>query len=240
MRIGVFGATGVIGSRVVAEAVERGHQVVAFTRDAARIPPEASDPAEVTLGGVTAGGVTWRVADVLDVADVVGALQGLDVVVNALNSGRDIPDTIANADVLPSAARVLLEALESHPVARLIVIGGAGSLEVRPGLQVVDVEGFAEGLPQALQVPPEYVKVVLAHREALGLYRLSNRNWTYVSPSAGRVEPGARTGRFRTGGDRLLVREDGTCDISAEDLAVAVIDEAEAPRHVQRRFTVGY
>jgi uncharacterized protein len=227
MHIGVFGATGVIGSRVVAEAVRRGHQVTAFTRDAARVPADR-------------GAVTWRVADVLDVAGVADAISGLDVVVNALNSGRDIPDTIANADMFPSAARVLLEALESHPATRLIVIGGAGSLEVRPGLQIVDVEGFAEGLPEALGVPAEYVKVVLAHREALGLYRLSNRDWTYLSPSAGRVEPGERTGRFRIGGNQVLVRADGTSDISAEDLAVAVIDESEQPRHVQRRFTVGY
>ncbi|GAA2213634.1 NAD(P)H-binding protein [Nonomuraea monospora] len=227
MRVGVFGATGVIGSRVVAEAVGRGHQVTAFTRDASRVPADT-------------GGITWQVADVLDVPAVTSAITGLDVVVNALNAGRDIPDTIANAHVLPATARSLLEALESHPAARLIVVGGAGSLEVRPGLQVADTEGFAKGLPERLGVPEEYVKVVLAHREALGLYRLSNRNWTYLSPSSGRVDPGVRTGRFRVGGDQLLVREDGTSDISAEDLAVAVLDEAELPRHVQRRFTVGY
>ncbi|AQZ65266.1 Rrf2-linked NADH-flavin reductase [[Actinomadura] parvosata subsp. kistnae] len=227
MRIGVFGATGVIGSRVVAEAVARGHDVTAFTRDATRVPAGA-------------GQVTWRVADVMDVPAMTEAIAGLDVIVNALNAGRDIPETIANAHVFPAAARSLLEALESHPAARLIVVGGAGSLEVRPGLQVVDTEGFAEGLPANLGVPEEYVKVVLAHREALALYRLSNRRWTYLSPSSGRVDPGERTGRFRVGGDRLLVRDDGTSAISAEDLAVAVVDEAELPRHVQRRFTVGY
>ncbi|TYB61834.1 NAD(P)H-binding protein [Nonomuraea sp. PA05] len=227
MRMGVFGATGVIGSRVVAEAVRRGHHVTAFTRDASRFPAET-------------GEIAWQVADVLDVPGVTSAITGLDVVVNALNAGRDVPDTIANAHVLPATARSLLEALESQPAARLIVVGGAGSLEVRPGLQVADAEGFAEGLPELLGVPAEYIKVVLAHREALALYRLSNRNWTYLSPSAARVDPGTRTGRFRVGGDRLLVREDGTSDISAEDLAVAILDEAELPRHVQRRFTVGY
>ncbi|MGR6922038.1 NAD(P)-dependent oxidoreductase [[Actinomadura] parvosata] len=227
MRIGVFGATGLIGSRVVAEAVARGHEVTAFTRDATRVPADA-------------GQATWRVADVMDVPAVTEAIAGSDVIVNALNAGRDIPETIANAHVFPAAARSLLEALESHPAARLIVVGGAGSLEVRPGLQVADTEGFAEGLPANLGVPEEYVKVVLAHREALALYRLSNRRWTYLSPSSGRVDPGERTGRFRVGGDQLLVRADGTSAISAEDLAVAVVDEAELPRHVQRRFTVGY
>ncbi|WP_378739633.1 NAD(P)-dependent oxidoreductase [Nocardia brasiliensis] len=68
----------------------------------------------------------------------------------------------------------------------------------------------------------------------------SNGNWTYLSPSAGRIEPGERTGRFRIGGDQLLAPADGAGDISAEDVAVALVDEAEQPRHIQRRFTVGY
>ncbi len=224
MDIGIFGASGTIGRRIVTEAAERGHRVTAFTRDASRVP---ADP----------GDVTWAVADVLDAGSAAAAIGGLDVVVNAINAGDGIAGAIANADVLPAAARALLTALEQHPATRLIVVGGAGSLEVRPGLQVVDSEGFAEGLPESLGVPAEYVKVVLAHREALHLYRLSNRNWTYLSPSSGLVPPGERTGRFRIGGDRLL---DAAGDISAEDLAVAIIDEAELPRHLQRRFTVGY
>jgi putative NADH-flavin reductase len=226
MRIGVFGATGVIGGRIVAEAVARGHQVTAFTRDPARIGQ--------------GGDADWRLADVLDPASVAEGIAGLDVVVNAINAGRDIPDTIANAHVLPSAATALIKGLEAHPAARLIVIGGAGSLEVAPGLTVVDTDGFAESLPANLGVPPEYVKVVRAHVEALDAYRTSNRNWTYISPSAGLVQPGERTGRFRIGADELLVRADGTSDISAEDLAVAAVDEAETARHLKRRFTVGY
>jgi putative NADH-flavin reductase len=227
VHIAIFGATGVIGSRVVAEAADRGHRVTGYTRDKSR-------------AGQDSGAVLWRVTDVLDPSSVARAIDGVDVVVNAINAGRDIPETIANADVLPNAAESLLAALEQHPATRLIVVGGAGSLEVRPGLQVVDVDGFAEGLPEALGVPPEYVRVVRAHRDALNRYRTSNRNWTYLSPSAGLVLPGERTGRFRVGGNQLLVSTDGRSDISAEDLAVAIIDEAEFPRHIQRRFTVGY
>jgi putative NADH-flavin reductase len=227
MDIGIFGASGTIGQRVVTEATVRGHRVTAFTRDAARIP-------------AATGEVSWKTANVVDAGSVAAAIGGIDVLVNAINAGRDIPDTIANADVLPSAARALLTALERHPSTRLIVVGGAGSLEVKPGLQVVDTDGFAGGLPDALGVPAEYVKVVLAHREALNLYRMSNRDWTYLSPSAGLVAPGERTGRFRVGGNQLLVSADGTTGISAEDLAVAILDEAEVPRYLQRRFTVGY
>jgi putative NADH-flavin reductase len=227
MEIGVLGATGTIGTRVVTEAVDRGHHVTAFTRTAARIPAEP-------------GAVRWMVTDPRDAARLATDLAGLDVLVNAINAGNDVPDTIANAHTFPATARVLLTAMEALPRLRLIVIGGAGSLEVAPGLRVVDTEGFADNLPAALGVPVEYVRAVRAHIEALDLYRLSDRNWTYVSPSAGLVQPGKRTGRFRVGGDQLLVQEDGSSDISAEDLAVAVLDEAEQPRFVQRRFTVGY
>lgn len=227
MHLGVFGATGTIGRRVVQEAVARRHRVSAFARDASRFPeaPEA---------------VSWSVADVTEVDSVAANIDGLDVIVNAIGPGRDVSDAMANSHVLPAAARALLSAMERHPSVRLIVVGGAGSLEVHPGLQVADVPGFADSLPATLGVPVDYEKVVLAHREALTLYRVSNRKWTYVSPSAGLVTPGERTARFRIGGDRLLVAADGTSDISAEDLAVAIIDEAEIPQHVQRRFTVGY
>jgi putative NADH-flavin reductase len=227
MDIGVLGASGVIGSRVVTEALDRGHRVTAFTRSAARIPTEQ-------------GAVRWAVTDPRDPARLATDAAGLDVLVNATNAGNDVPETIANADALPATARALLAAMETLPRLRLVVIGGAGSLEVEPGRRVVDLDGFAENLPESLGVPADYVRVVRAHVEALDLYRLSDRNWTYVSPSAALVQPGERTGRFRLGGDQLLVREDGTSDISADDLTVAVLDEIELPRFVQRRFTVGY
>jgi putative NADH-flavin reductase len=227
MEIGVLGGTGVIGSRVVTEALDRGHRVTAFTRSPARVPAEP-------------GAVRWVVTDPGDPARLATDLAGLDVVVNAINAGNDIAETIANRETFPATARALLRAMEELPRLRLVVIGGAGSLEVAPGTRVVDLEGFAESLPDSLGVPVEYAHVVRAHVEALNLYRLSDRNWTYVSPSAGLVQPGKRTGRFRIGGDQLLVREDGTSDVSADDLAVAVLDEIEQPRFVQRRFTVGY
>jgi len=150
-------------------------------------------------------------------------------------------DMIANAGVLPAAARTLLTALARRAATRLIVVGGGASLEVSPGVQALDVDGFAEQLLSTLGLPAEYVNVMLAHREAINVYRLSDRYWTYLSPSAGSIASGPRPGRFRIGGDQLLVAPDGSIsDMSAEDVAVAVIDEAELPRHIQRRFTVGY
>lgn len=225
MDIGVFGATGVIGSRVVTEALRRGHRVTAFTRDAARVP---------TRGG----SATWAVADWLDTDSIAEAIAGLDVVVSAVNAGHGIADTIARADDFVAGARAMVAALDRQPRVRLIAVGGAGSLEVAPGIQLLDTgDDFTRTLTEALDVPADYARVVRALRDALNIYRLSNRNWTYLSPSSGRIAPGERTGRFRIGGDQLLV---GGGDLSAEDVAVALIDEAEQPRFVQRRFTVGY
>ncbi|MEU8900013.1 NAD(P)H-binding protein [Nocardia sp. NPDC048505] len=223
MKIGVFGATGVIGARVVTEAQRRGHQVTAFARDAARFPA-ASD------------GATWRVADWLDAASISGAIAGHDVVISAVNAGHGIADTIAKAENFVLGARAMVRALEQRPEIRLLAVGGGGSLEVAPGIQLVDTgTEFTTVLTDVLGVPAEYRTVVLALREALNVYRLSNRDWTYLSPSSGRIDPGERTGRYRLGGDQMLPAE---ADISAEDLAVALLDEAERPQFRQRRFTV--
>ncbi|WP_174184595.1 NAD(P)-dependent oxidoreductase [Nocardia barduliensis] len=225
MDIGVFGATGVIGSRVVAEALRRSHRVTAFTRDAGRFPAERGEE-------------SWAVADWLDTDSIARAITGLDVVVSAVNAGHGIADTIAKADDFVAGARAMVAALDRQPRVRLIAVGGAGSLEVAPGVQLLDTgDEFTRTLTEVLEVPTEYARVVRALRDALDIYRLSNRYWTYLSPSSGRINPGERTGRFRIGGDQLLV---GGADISAEDVAVALLDEAEQPRFVQRRFTVGY
>ncbi|MGW0251190.1 NAD(P)-dependent oxidoreductase [Nocardia goodfellowii] len=223
MKIGVFGATGVIGTRVVAEAQRRGHQVTAFARDSARFPAATE-------------AVTWQVADWLDADSITAAITGLDVVISAVNAGHGIEDTIAKAENFVVGARAMVRALEHHPEIRLIAVGGGGSLEIAPGRQLVDTGAeFAQLLTEVLGVPAEYRTVVLALRDALNVYRLSNRNWTYLSPSSGRIDPGTRTGRYRLGGDQMLP---GEADISAEDLAVALVDEAEQNRFIQRRFTV--
>ena len=104
---------------------------------------------------------------------------------------------------------------------------------------VLDKEVSGEAHAKAEAARSEYVVAVKGHHEALNLYRQSNRRWTYVSPSA-EIHPGTRTGRFRVGGDQLLADAEGRSHISYEDFAVAILDEIEEPRHIQRRFTVGY
>jgi len=233
MQIGVIGATGTIGSRVVSEALSRGHRVMAFSRDAAKIEDSREN-------------VTWRSIDILDAERIAEVLPGLDVLISAFgpgNGSKDIADSVARAIADPAvyarAATGLLTALEKHPRTRLIVIGGAASLEVHPGLVFTDSGKLLDEALDQFGLPREYAAVMRGHGEALNVLRTSNRLWTYFSPAV-EIAPGESTGRFRIGGDQPVMDADGRSRISAEDAAIALIDEVELPRFVQRRFTVGY
>jgi hypothetical protein len=233
MQIGVIGATGTIGSRVVGEALSRGHRVTAFTRDAAQIADRREN-------------ITWESLDVTDAAGIAAVLPGLDVLISAFgpgNTARDPADAVARAIADPKvyvrAATALLAALDSQPRVRLIVIGGAASLEVRPGLVFTDSGELIDQALDQFGLPREYAAAMRAHGDALNIFRTSNRLWTYFSPAIDTV-PGERTGRFRIGSDQPVTDADGRSRISAEDAAVAIIDEAELPRFVQHRFTIGY
>ncbi|MDN3027557.1 NAD(P)H-binding protein [Streptomyces sp. S.PB5] len=235
MHIGVIGATGTVGSRVVTEALDRGHNVKAFSRDA-----DQAQRAE------RRDNITWTSVDVLDPKSIAGILPGLDILISAFqpgNAAKDFADTvrrsIADPTVYAAAARALLKALESRPQTRLIVIGGAGSLEIEPGVVRADSDELLHATLDQLGLPREYAAAVRGHRDALNVLRTSNRLWTYFSP-AEEIGPGERTGRFRIGGDQPVLDADGRSRISAEDAAIALIDEAELPRFVQRRFTIGY
>jgi hypothetical protein len=233
MQIGVIGATGVIGSRVVSEALSRGHHVRAFSRDASQIHDSREN-------------VSWKSLDVLDAARVAAALPGLDVLISGFgvgNGAKDPADSMARAIADPAAyaraATALLTALDTRPGTRLIVIGGAASLEVKPGLVFTDSGELLDAALDQFGLPRQYAAVMRGHGDALNVLRTSNRLWTYFSPAI-EIAPGERTGRFRTGGDQPVMDADGRSRVSAEDAAIALIDEAELPRFVQRRFTIGY
>jgi uncharacterized protein len=132
-----------------------------------------------------------------------------------------------------------LRAMESHLRLRLIVVGGAGSLEIKPGLTRADAADDLRKSLKWLGLPEGYAAAVRGHRDALNILRQSNRLWTYFSP-AEQIYAGERTARFRLGGDQPVIDAEGRSWISFEDAAVAIVDEAELPRHVQRRFTIGY
>jgi len=212
MNIGVIGATGRIGQRIVAEAVNRGHNVTAFTSNASKIPAEK-------------GKVAWKTADVMDAKSVASAMEGQDVLISSYG-----PAMGSDPKPIATAAEVLLQAAGKHPNVRVLVVGGAGSLEVAPGKTVID----------AGMIPAEWIAIPVAHKEALDVFKKnSTANWTFFSPAA-MIQPGERTGKFRLGGDQLIVGENGKSEISMEDYAIAMIDEAEKPQHLRKRFTIGY
>lgn len=210
MKIALFGASGMIGSRILEEALSRQHQVTAVVRDPSRIT--TTHPALTVVTG-----------DIQNSAQVAEIAAGHDVVINATSPGFGAGQTLV------VAAHALLDGLKQAGVQRLLVVGGAGSLEVAPGVQLLDAPGF----------PAEWRGIASAHRDALGVYREADLDWTYVSPPA-MIQPGERRGQFRTGGDQLLSDENGNSHISTDDFAIAILDEVERPQSIRRRMTVGY
>jgi putative NADH-flavin reductase len=163
--------------------------------------------------------------NVLDPTSVEEAVSGHDAVVSAVGPGRE-----GSASLVVEAAQSLLEGLRRAGVQRLVVVGGAGSLEVKPGVQLVDTPEF----------PDAWRAIAMAHRDALNVYRgAEDVDWTYVSPAA-LLEPGKRTGTYRKGFDRLLVDAKGESRISAEDYAVAIVDELERRAFPRQRISVAY
>ncbi|WP_159008557.1 NAD(P)-dependent oxidoreductase [Bradyrhizobium sp. S69] len=202
MKIALIGATGNAGSRILAELARRGHAVTAIARNPEKVP---------TLPGVTA-----KKADAGDVTGMAAALSGHDAVISSVHFTASDPNK-------------LIAAVTKSGAGRYLVVGGAGSLEVAPGVKLVDTPQF----------PELYKSEALAGGVFLDLLRKdTSLNWTYLSPSAMFV-PGERTGHFRLGRDKLLTNEKGS-SISMEDYAVAMADEIEKPAHPRQRFTVGY
>lgn len=208
MNVVLFGATGVIGSRVSKELLSRRHMVTAVVRDPSRVPNEP--------------GVKAVKGDVLNTVEVAQVVKSADAVISAYGPG-------SNAAAIVDATKSLIAGLKQAGVKRLIEVGGAGSLFVAPNVCLVDTPDF----------PAEWKAIALGHADALEFLRKSDLDWTYLSPAAF-IQPGERTGSFRLGKDTLLTDEKGNSRISAEDYAVALIDELETPRHIRQRFTVGY
>lgn len=211
MKIALIGATGFVGSAVLEELLRRQHQVTALARNPGKIAARE--------------GLTVVQADAQDAAQVAKAVAGQDAVVNAYNPGWTVPDI---HDQFLIGTRAIYAGVKQGGVKRLLVVGGAGSLYVAPGVQLVDTPGF----------PAEYKAGALAAREALNLIRNeSTLDWTFLSPPI-LLAPGERTGQYRLGTDAPLMNGEAPGGISVADLAVAIADELENPRHVQQRFTV--
>jgi putative NADH-flavin reductase len=212
MNIALIGASGFIGSALRTEALTRGHKVTALVTNPAKL--------------AAATGLTVVKADVNDTAALATQLKGFDAVLSAF-SGHAQANTY---DYYLAGFKSIVAAVKQADVPRLLVVGGAGSLYVAPGVQALDTPQF----------PAEYKPTAEGARQALNLLQAEpTLNWCMLSPSAV-IAPGERTGKFRLGQDKLLADAQGNSHISVEDYAVALIDELEKPAHARQRFTVGY
>ena len=209
MHIALYGATGKSGSRILSELLSRGHQVTAVVRDPAKV--------------VSRPGLTVVEGDVSSAESIASKIAGADAVVSAYAPPPDDTDQL-----LPVTERFIAAAQQTG-LPRLLVVGGAASLEVAPGVTLL-----ASG-----HVPAEWLPIATSHTKALDLLKKSSINWTYFSPAAF-FEPGERTGKFRLGKDTLIANEQHDSRISMEDYAIALVDELESPKHERARFTIGY
>jgi uncharacterized protein len=211
MKIALIGATGFVGSALLAELLSRGHHVTALARN----PQKFHTQDRLTVAN----------ADVLQSAEVASAVRGHDAVISAYNPGWQEADIYK---LFLRGTRAILDGVKQAGVKRLLIVGGAGSLYVAPGVQLVDTAEF----------PAEYKQGALAARDALNLIRdEADLEWSFISPPA-RLAPGERSGKFRVGGDQLLMDGDHPAGISVADLAVAIVDEIEQRKRLQQRFTV--
>jgi putative NADH-flavin reductase len=217
MKIALIGATGFVGAAILKEALDRGHTVTAIVRNTEKITKE--NPNLFPLK-----------ADVFNEEKIAAAVKGHDAVVSAYNPGWSNPD-IYNEFLTGSQS--IEAAVKKAGVKRLIVVGGAGSLFVAPGVQLVDTPEF----------PAEWKSGSLGARDYFNILKKEEGlEWTFLSPAI-EMNPGtsgARTGIYRTGLENPVFNEEGRSVVSVEDIAVAVIDELEEPKNIRRRFTIAY
>jgi putative NADH-flavin reductase len=209
MKVVLYGASGRAGSRILNELIERGHEVTAVARYA--------------NGQKRREDITTANDDLSDVSRTAQVIQGADAVISAYAPPQN------DTGELVSVTQRLVEAIARSGVPRFLMVGGAGSLEVTPGLSLID----------SGKLPPEWLPIALAHQRALEILQASAIDWTSLCPAA-YFDPGLRTGQFRLGTDNLIADEKGESRVSMEDYAIAMVNELENPVHRRQRFSVGY
>ncbi|MBQ8105816.1 MAG: NAD(P)-dependent oxidoreductase [Afipia sp.] len=202
MKIALIGATGQAGAPILKELTSRGHQVTAIVRNPEKVQAQAN--------------VTPKKGDVFDKDGLAALLKGHEVVISAVH-------------FLQSDPQMLIDAVKAAGVKRYLVVGGAGSLEVAPGIALVSTPEFPAAYKDEATKGGEFLKLLRQEKEL---------DWTFLSPSALFFD-GPCTGTFRLGKDQLLTTEKGS-SISFADYAIALADEVEKPAHSRQRFTVGY
>jgi uncharacterized protein len=203
LKIAIIGATGNVGKRIAEEALNRGHQVTGIAR---------------TIDGIAArNNLSLKAGDTRNPEALAGILKGHNLVVSSIKSGDFDTDQ-------------LIKAVRLSGVKRYLAVGGAGSLEVRPGVTALDTG----------TLPDFVVPAARGAQDFLNLMRtIDDLDWTVLSPPF-EFLPGKRTGKFRLGNDQVIFDENGKSAVSFEDYAIALLDEIEEPRHIKKRFSIGY
>jgi putative NADH-flavin reductase len=214
-KIVLLGASGFIGAAILKEALNRGLRVLAVVRH----PEKITDIHQ---------NLTIKKGDVSSVETVVGLCKGADAVISAYNPGWKNPEIAEDTlKIYP----VILEGVKRSGVKRLLIVGGAGSLYVSPGIRLMDAGVIPDAfLPAVKALAGFYLEILVKEKDL---------DWVFFSP-AGNIAPGKRTAKFRLGKDDLIVDKEGNSNISVEDYALALLDETENPAHHRERFTIGY
>jgi uncharacterized protein len=207
MKIILYGASGNAGTRILRELQSRGHDVTAAVRHPEKLPANTRSIRD----------------DLANVDQIARTIAGADAVVSAYAPPQGDPDQVV------AVTERQIAAVRKAGVPRLLVVGGAGSLEVAPGVTLL-----ASG-----HVPEAWVPIATAHAKALDRLKASDINWTYFSPAAF-FEAGKRTGKFRLGKTNLIADDKGNSRISFEDYAIALADELEKPAHERSQMSIGY
>jgi Putative NADH-flavin reductase len=216
MKVALIGASGFVGSAILKELLQRGHQVTAIVRNREKITP--------------AENVTAVAADMLNEAEVSKAIADHDAVISAYNAGWANPNLYHE---FLKGSQAIQEGVRKSGVKRLIVVGGAGSLFIAPQQQIVDTEGFPHDWKRGASAARDYLNII---KEETAL------DWTFLSPAV-EMHPGTsgtRKGIYRTGLENPVFDAGGRSIISVEDTAVAIVDELENPKYIRQRFTVAY
>lgn len=217
-KVVLIGASGFVGNAILNELLEKGHEVTAVVRHPEKV--KAENPRLSVVG-----------MDVEDSARLTDACKGHDAVISAYNPGWGNPDMYEDTlRVYPK----ILNAVKASGTGRLLIVGGAGSLFVKPGVRLVDTGTLPEAWLPGVKSMAKFYLETLVHEQDL--------DWVFFSPAAnlGNLQPGVRTGKFRLGKDDLIVDEKGDSFISVEDYAMAMVDELEQENHHKERFTIGY
>ena len=211
----LIGATGFVGSAVLNELLKRGHQVTAVVRNVAKLPKHEH--------------LIAIEADVANVDRIADIARGKDAVISAYNPGWTNPNI---DELIRNNYPKILDAAKKSGVGRLLIVGGAGVLFVKPGLRVVDSGAIPQEIMSTVRTLGNFYLNTLTKEDGI--------DWAYFAPAGEFDANGKRTGTYRLGYEDLIVDANGKSHISVQDYAKAMVDELEMPTHHKELFTIGY